>query len=100
MIRQNLVSDYRGVEVKPIEFNMDGTKRSVSIPGMLSYAIEGVLSRRDNGDTYYLDNVRHPAGPRLALAITDEIHVDCFGVEFDAKGARNNGHYAPFSWAS
>ena len=100
MIRQNLVSDFRGVEVKPIEFTMDGRKRAVSIPGMLSYSLDGVESRRGNGEPYYIDNVGHPAGSRLALAITDEIHVDCFGIEFDAKGARNNGHYASFSWAS
>ncbi len=100
MIRQNLVSDFRGVEVKPIEFKLDGRKRAVSIPGMLNYSLDGVESRLGNGEPYYLDNVRHPAGSRLALAITDEIHVDCFGIEFDASGARNNGHYAPFSWAS
>lgn len=100
MIRQNLVSDFRGVAVKPIEFMMEGMKRTVSIPGMLGYAIEGVPSRRNNGEPYYLDNVAHPAGSKLALAITDEIHVDCFGIEFAASGARNNGHYAPFSWSS
>jgi hypothetical protein len=100
MIRQNLVSDFRGVEVKPIEFTLDGRKRAVSIPGMLSYSLDGVESRRGNGEPYYIDNVGHPAGSRLALAITEEIHVDCFGIEFDAKGARNNGHYSAFSWAS
>ncbi len=100
MIRQNLVSDFRGVEVMPIEFKLDGRKRAVSIPGMLNYSLDGVESRRGNGEPYYIDNVRHPAGTRLALAITEEIHVDCFGIEFDASGARNNGHFAPFSWSS
>ena len=98
-IRQNLVGDFRGVRVKPIEFNMDGLKRSVSIPGMLNYAIEAVESRCGNGEPYYIDNVGHPAGSRLAMAITKEIHVDCFGIEFDATGAGNNGHFAPFTWA-
>ena len=97
MIRQNLVSDFRGVEVKPFKFSLDGLKRSVDIPGLLSYDLEAAESRRGNGEPYYLDNVGHPAGTRLALAITKKIHVDCFGIEFDGSG--NNGHYAPFSWA-
>jgi hypothetical protein len=32
VIRQNLVSDFRGVEFKPIEFHLDAFKRSASIP--------------------------------------------------------------------
>ena len=42
MIRSNLVSDFRGVVFKPIEFKVEGLKRSVSIPDMLSFDIEGV----------------------------------------------------------
>lgn len=101
MMRENLISDFRGVQVKPIEFKLDGRKRAVSIPGMLNYSLDGIESRRGNDEPYYIDNVAHPSGAtKLALAITEEIHVDCFGIEYDAKGARNNGHYAPFSWAS
>ena len=100
MIRQNLVEDFQGVEVKPIDVTIDGMMRSVSIPGMLSCTIQGMPSRRGNGEPYYIDNVAHPAGSKLALATTDEIHVDCFGIQFDAKDAGNNGHYAPFAWAS
>lgn len=100
MIVNNLVADFKGVEVKPIETTIKDMTRSVSIPGMLSYTLQGMPSRRGNGEPYYMDNVAHPAGTKLALATTDEIHVDCFGIEFDAKGAGNNGHYASFSWAS
>ena len=32
-IRQNLVSDFRGVEFKPIEFAVEGFKRRTAIPG-------------------------------------------------------------------
>ena len=101
MICQNLVDDFQGVEVKPIEFTLDGRKRAVSIPGMLHYTLDGIESRRGNDEPYYIDNVSHPSGaPKLALAITEEIKIDCFGIEYDAKGERNNGHFAPFTWAS
>src|SRR5439155_19435552 len=36
-IRENLVSDFRGVEIKPIEFTLDGLKRSTAISDLLSF---------------------------------------------------------------
>ncbi len=68
MIRSNLVSDFRGVVFKPIEFKVEGLKRSVSIPDVLSFDIEGVASRNRSGEPFYIDNTSHPAGSRLALA--------------------------------
>jgi hypothetical protein len=98
-IREVLVSDFRGVEVRPIEFRMDGLQRSASIPGLLEFAIEGVASRANNGDPLYLDNTAHPANRRLALARSSETHVHGFGLELDMAAQGNNGHFAPFSWA-
>jgi hypothetical protein len=100
MIRDNLVSDFRGVEVRPIEFNMDGLKRSVSIPDVLNFAVEGVESRLGNGEPIVIDNAGHPANSRLALARSLETHIHCFGLDMDLAGAGNNGHFAPFSWAA
>src|SRR5262249_44314099 len=50
MIRDNLVSDFRGVEFKPIDFSLDGLARSTAIPGLLSFEIEGVASRNRSGE--------------------------------------------------
>ncbi len=99
-IRDVLVSDFRGVEMRAIEFRMDGLKRSAAIPGLLEFAIEGVASRAGNGEPLYLDNTSHPAGRRLALARSSETHVHGFGLELDMTARGNNGHYAPFSWAA
>ena len=68
MIRQNLVSDFRGIEFRPIEVEIAGHSRRVTIPQLLSFEVEGVLSRNRSGEPYYLDNTGHPAGSRLALA--------------------------------
>jgi hypothetical protein len=100
MIRGNLVSDFRGVQFKPIEFKMEGLKRSVSIPDVLSFEIEGVASRNRSGEPFYIDNTAHPANRRLALARTGQFHVQGFGLDLDMAGKGNNGHFAPFAWAA
>lgn len=100
MIRANLVSDFRGIEFKPIDVKMDGVNRSVSIPDTLSFAIEGVLSRNRSGEPMYIDNTGHPANRRLALARAKEAYVNSFGLSLDLAGKGNNGHFAPFAWAA
>ncbi len=100
IIRSNLVSDFRGVMFKPIEFKMEGFKRSVSIPDVLSFDIEGVQSRNRSGEPFYVDNTAHPASRRLALARAGRFHVRGFGLDVALAGQGNNGHFAPFAWAA
>lgn len=100
IIRDNLVSDFRGIEFKPIEFTMNGLARKAAIPGILSFAIEGVASRNKSGNPLYIDNTAHPANRRLALAQSKETHVHAFGIDMDMIGKSNNGHFAPFTWAA
>ena len=99
-IRDNLVSDFRGVEFKPIEFNLDGLKRSTVIPDIVSFEIEGVASRNRSGEPFYIDNTAHPAGRRLALARAKQMHVHGFGLDVEMVGKGNNGHFARFAWAA
>jgi hypothetical protein len=99
-IRDNLVSDFRGVQFKPIEFASDGLKRSVSIPDVLSFEIEGVASRNRSGEPFYIDNTAHPANRRLALARSKAMHISGFGLDLHLVSQGNNGHFAPFSWAA
>lgn len=100
MIQAGLVTDYKGVQFHAIDFVQDDHKRSVDIPGLMSYAIEGVLSRNGGGETYYIDNTGHPANRRLALARTAHVRIDGFGLNLDLQGQGNNGHFAPFSWSA
>ena len=100
IIRQNLVSDFRGVSFKPIECTMAGLTRRAAIPELVSFEIEGVASRNRSGDPYYLDNAGHPASRRLALARSKETRIHAFGLDLDMAGQGNNGHFAPFTWAA
>jgi hypothetical protein len=100
VIRQNLVSDFRGVEYKPIEFTIDGLARRLAIPDIVDFEIAGVQSRNGSGQPYMIDNVGHPAGRRLALAQARELHVHGFGLDMDLSSRGNNGHFAPFAWSA
>lgn len=99
VIRQNLVSDYRGVRRAPIEIAVDGLRREVNIPGVLRFAVKGVEPRIRPGEVMMLDNTSHPANRRLALAQASELSLEAFGVSESLLGRGNNGHFAPFKWA-
>jgi hypothetical protein len=93
-----LIGTFLGVEAKPIHFEKKGTSRSVSIPGVLDEAIEGVAGGANPAEPLYLDNTLHPANPRLALAKAVRSHLHVFGIDWDDDSGRNNGHFAPFNW--
>jgi hypothetical protein len=94
-----LVSNFAGAETKPIRIERNGMRRSVSIPGVLDIAIEGVAGA-NQGEPIYFDNVSHPAATRLALAKASRGHMHAFGINWDDTSGTNNGHFAPFSWSS
>jgi len=100
LIRENLVSDFRGVEFRPIEVHIERLERSAAIPDILAFEIEGVASRNPGGEPLYIDNTAHPASRRLALARSKKTRVKGFGLDLDLVGKGNNGHYAPFAWAA
>jgi hypothetical protein len=92
-----LVSKMLGVEVRQIQFEKDGQRHSVSVPGVLDEAVEGV-SGVNSSEPIYLDNTLHPANTRLALAKATRSHVHIFGIDWDNTSGQNNGHFAPFNW--
>ena len=94
-----LVGRLAGVDVKPIRIERDGLRRSVSIPGALDLAVEGIKGANQNEPVYF-DNVAHPAASRLALAKASRGHMHAFGIDWDDTTGKNNGHFAPFSWSS
>jgi hypothetical protein len=94
-----LVGHFGGAEAKAISIERSGMRRSVSIPGVLDIAVEGIAGANQN-EPIYLDNVGHPAASRLALAKASRSHMHAFGINWDDTSGRNNGHFAPFNWSS
>jgi hypothetical protein len=94
-----LIGTFAGAEAKPIKIESQGMRRSVSIPGMLDLAIEGIPGA-NQGEPIWFDNVGHPAASRLALAKASRSHMHAFGINWDETSGRNNGHFAPFAWKS
>jgi len=94
-----LVSKFAGAESKAIRIERSGMRRSVSIPGMLDIAVEGIPGASPT-EPIYLDNVGHPAASRLALAKASRGHMHAFGINWDDTSGKVNGHFAPFSWSS
>jgi hypothetical protein len=93
-----LISDFRGVERRPIEFTKRGKSVSMRIDGMLDQAVVGVDSVTVPGECVALDNTGHPVNKRLNLATAVRNVIDAFGITWRGEPDRNNGHFAPFAW--
>jgi len=93
-----LISDFRGVERHPIEFVREGRSYRVRIEGLLEQSITGIESLSANGECIAIDNTAHPVNKRLNLATAARNLIRAFGIDWDDKAARSNGHFAPFDW--
>jgi hypothetical protein len=93
-----LIGTFLGMERKPIRFEKNGLARSVSIPGVLEQALEGVASPAKPGEPLVIDNTLHPANPRLALAHATRSRLHAFDLVWEDTSGTNNGHFAPFAW--
>jgi hypothetical protein len=92
-----IISTFLGVEAKPIHFEKNGLNWSVSVPGHVDSAVEGVAGATA-GDAVYYDNIDHPASTRLALAKSTHSHLHAFGLDWDDTTGQNNGHFGAFNW--
>lgn len=95
-----LIGTFLGTMTQPIQFQKNGLQRSVSIPGILDQGVEGVKGAANPSEPLYIDNTRHPANSRLALARATYSRLHAFGIDWDDTSGRNNGHFAPFHWQS
>jgi hypothetical protein len=90
-----LIGEFLGVEPRPIRFEHQGKRWSVSA-GSLDQELDEVMNLA--GQPMHLDNAGHPVNNRLGLGNPTKSHVHAFGIDWDDSSGRNNGHYAPFDW--
>jgi len=95
-----LVGRVAGVERRPITFELDGLRRSVTAGELVDQACEGVASVHNPQEAVCVDNTAHPVNRRLSIARATRSSLHAFGIDWeDATGTRN-GHFAPFSWTA
>jgi hypothetical protein len=94
----HFVGSFAGVERRTIRVEKQGMKFSFSIPGVMEQAAEGVGGGNDPDQPLYVDNNRHWANPRLALARATRSILHVFGIDWDDRSGRNNAVYATFDW--
>src|SRR5262245_18137509 len=93
-----MLSDFRGVERRPIVFQQEDKTVSVKIDGWLDQSVVGVDSVAVPGECVTIDNTFHPANKRLNLATALRNVIKAFGIEWTGEPSRTNGHFAPFDW--
>lgn len=93
---QAMTTDFRGIQYVPIEFKSEGTIRSINIPGIIDFNIEGI-TKPGQDDALLLVNAGHPVNRDLYIAKGTRATYTDHGMSWDNTG--KNGHYAPFDWS-
>ena len=90
-----LISNFLGVKSVPIEFIMEGNKRQLAIPNVMTIDIEAVTGR-DGSDPLWVTNAAHPVTSHPSLARSNAYNYKDYNLAWDVS--ETNGHFAPFSW--
>lgn len=94
-----LVGSIAGVERRPIQFEIDGLKRSVRAGDLVDQACEGVASGSAPGQALAVDNTVHPVSSKLFLAKATRSIFNVFGITWNDSTGSRNAHFTPFAWA-
>lgn len=96
-----LVTEFAGIEKRPIKFEGEGLNFSVSAGELVNQSIEGLPGADEEaGDPIYLENVPHPANTKLALAKATNSEFHAFGINWEDSTGTRNGHFQRFAWAA
>ncbi len=89
-----LTSNFLGIKYVPITFKAEGNTRSVSIPQVMDFNVEGII-RENQIQAMRLENWRSWA-PSLVMARGTGNTYNDHDMSWDNTG--KNGHYARFQW--
>ena len=92
-----LTSDFRGTKYVEIDFQARGLERSVVIPEIMEFHVEGIKAGRRRRSPLRLENTGHPVSSTLALARGTGSTYTGHGMNWDNTG--RNAHYARFQWS-
>ena len=91
-----LTSNYLGIQYCRIDFRSEGHRRSVNIPGIIDFTVEGLVVGRRT-EAMRLENTGHPVSSSLAIAKGVNSAYTDHGMTWDNSG--KNGHYSTFEWS-
>ena len=94
-----LVGSIAGVERRPIQFEIDGLKRTVRAGDLVDQACEGIASGSAPGQALAVDNTVHPVSSKLFLAKATRSIFNVFGIKWNDSTGSRNAHFTPFAWA-
>ena len=96
-----MITKFLGVERSPIRFEHDGVKWRVEASTLARIAATPAFGLDANtNEPLQIRNTGHPANTNVRLAHALESNVSAFGLFWNDTTGRNNGQYAPFSWAN
>ena len=90
----SLTTDFKGTKYCPITYTTGGRTRSVSIPEIMDFNVEGIVAGRGN-EPMRLENAGHPVNSTLTMARGTASTYTDHGMSWD--NTSKNGHYAPSS---
>ena len=91
-----LTGNFLGIKYVPIAYVAQGRARSVSIPEIMDFNVEGIMAGRRAKEPMRLVNTGHPVNADLALAKGTRSTYTDHGMSWDNTG--KNGHYSAFEW--
>ena len=95
-----LITNFVGVESAAIAFDRHGMKWSVNAPSFVSMSAEPAMGLDPSTtEPVKLTNTGHPAASSFTLARAVQSQVNVFGLSWSDVSGKNNGQFAPFSWA-
>jgi hypothetical protein len=96
-----MITNFLGVDAAPIRFDRDGVRWSVNASSFVSMSAEPAMGiDPTTTEPLQLGNTGHPANTKVSLANAVHSQVNALGVSWNDTSGKNNGQYAPFTWAN
>jgi len=96
-----MITNFVGVESAPIRFDLSGAQWSVKAASLVSISATPAMGIDPAAtEPLQLGNTGHPANTNVSLAHAVQSQVNAFGFSWNDSSGRDNGQYAPFTWAN
>jgi len=92
-----LIGEVLGVKVVPIQYSIEGKRRSVEVPNVMTVAVASMPGLTGEGISADGAHPLFPTGLMMAVGEEDSVYED-YGMRWDNTG--KNAHHAAFTWSN